>query len=99
MIQLPDFQAVKLNFDLTVNDETPPLLLSVAAPQPQSGEVLFFKGSSYPITYADGIASAILTRDDLRTLGNGSHPFEVRLLMSNGHILTPATGRLSVYLQ
>lgn len=98
MIQLPNFKVVSLNYDLQVDDDTPPLLLSVDAPQPESGQVLFRSGRSWPTTYADGKVSVTLSLEDLRGLGNGSHAFEIRLIMANGHVLTQATGHLSVYL-
>ena len=98
LITLPDFRVPHLEYELQVDRWTDPLVILVDAPAFASGEALFRGGMSMAITYVDGKVRLFIARATLYYLGNGFHPFEIRLTLANGHVLTPATCKLSVYL-
>jgi hypothetical protein len=98
LIQLPDFAVLHLDFSLKVDRFTDPLVFTVDSLQPSSAIILFLNDFYKPLSYVDGKLQVMIARATMYYLGNGFHPFEVRTTMSNGHVLTPATGHLSVYL-
>jgi glutamine cyclotransferase len=98
IIQLPDFSVPHIDFDLRVDIYTDPILLSVDAPAFSEGIILFRKDFYKSLTYSNGKAFTYIARATMYYLGNGWHPFEFRLTLANGHLVTPLTGHLSVYL-
>jgi hypothetical protein len=98
LIQLPDFRVPHLEYELLVDRWTDPLVITAYSPPFSTAEALFRGGLSMSVTYVDGQVRLFIARATMYYLGNGFHPFEIRLVLANGHVLTPVTGRLSVYL-
>jgi len=98
LIQLPDFTVPHLDFGLRVDRYTDPLVFTVDSPEPSSAIILFRDDFSKPLSYVDGKLQVMIARATMYYLGNGFHPFEIRITLANGHTLTPATGHLSVFI-
>lgn len=98
LIQLPDFSVPHVDFDLKVDRFTDPLVFTVDSPEPASAIILFRHDFSKPLLFVDGKLEVMIARATMYYLGNGFHPFEIRITLANGHTLTPATGHISVYV-
>jgi hypothetical protein len=98
LIQLPDFAVPHLDFSLKVDRFTDPLVFAVDSLEPSSAIILFLHDFYKPLSYVDGKLQVMIARATMHYLGNGFHPFEVRATLPNGHVLTTATGHISVYL-